>query len=36
MSDRDKNTINIDAGTLIAIVSILLLLPLLLAGFFFQ
>ncbi|WP_277874596.1 hypothetical protein [Microcoleus sp. FACHB-1515] len=32
----EKNTIKVEAGTLTAIVFFLLLLPLLLAGFFFQ
>lgn len=36
MNDPNKNTIKLDAGTLVAIVSVLLLLPLLFAGFFSQ
>lgn len=36
MKDPDKNTLKIDPGTLVAIVSALILLPLLIAGFFSQ
>jgi hypothetical protein len=36
MSDPDKNTVKIDPGTLVFIISALLLLPLLFSGFFFQ
>ncbi len=33
MKEPPKNTLNIDAGTVILIISILILLPLLLTGF---
>ncbi len=36
MSDREKNVINIEPGTLLFIVVALLLLPLLLTGFLSQ
>lgn len=36
MPNSDKNTIRIDPGTLVLIISVGLLLPLLLAGFFSQ
>jgi hypothetical protein len=36
MSDPKKNVINIDAGTLVLIISALLLVPLLVMGFLFQ
>lgn len=36
MADPDKNTINIDPVTFIVIISALLLIPLLLAGFVFH
>lgn len=36
MPDPEKNVIKIDPGTVVLIVSILLLLPLLFAGFFWQ
>ncbi len=36
MREPQKNVINTEPGTLFLIVSMLLLLPLLLAGFFFQ
>jgi len=36
MPEPKKNEINIDPGTLVLIVSVLILLPLLLAGFFSQ
>jgi preprotein translocase subunit Sec61beta len=36
MSERDKNEIKVDPATVVLIVSILLLLPLLFAGFFWQ
>lgn len=36
MSDREKNVINIEPGTLLFIVAALLLLPLLLTGFLSQ
>ncbi len=36
MRDPQKNVIKIDPGTFVLIVSILLLLPLVLAGFFWQ
>jgi preprotein translocase subunit Sec61beta len=34
MPEPEKNTLKIDPGTLVLIVSVLILLPLLLAGFF--
>lgn len=36
MREPDKNEIKIEPGTLLLIISALLLIPLLLAGFFFQ
>jgi hypothetical protein len=36
MKDPKKQTLNIDAGTLVLIISALLLLPLLFMGFLFQ
>ncbi|BAY11008.1 hypothetical protein NIES2098_41850 [Calothrix sp. NIES-2098] len=36
MPEPDKNILKLDPGTLVLIVSILILLPLLLAGFFSQ
>jgi len=36
MSDRDKNVINIEPGTLALIISALILLPLLITGFLSQ
>jgi hypothetical protein len=36
MPDPEKNVINIEPGTLLLIISALLLLPLLLVGFFSQ
>ncbi|HAX80179.1 MAG TPA: hypothetical protein DCY88_31165 [Cyanobacteria bacterium UBA11372] len=36
MKDPKKQTLNIDAGTLVLIISALILLPLLFTGFFFQ
>ncbi len=36
MRDRQKNTIDIDEGTVVLIVFAFIVLPLVLAGFFFQ
>ncbi|BAY62899.1 hypothetical protein NIES22_29750 [Calothrix brevissima NIES-22] len=36
MPEPDKKILNIDPGTLVLIVSVLILLPLLVAGFFSQ
>lgn len=36
MPSPQKNVVNIEPGTLVLIVSVLLLLPLLFTGFFFQ
>jgi hypothetical protein len=36
MSDRDKNVIKIEPGTLVLIISALILLPLLITGFLSQ
>jgi hypothetical protein len=36
MKESPKNTLNIDAGTIVLIISVLILLPLLLTGFISQ
>lgn len=36
MRDRQKNTIDIDPGTVVLVVFAFIILPLVLAGFFFQ